>query len=87
MPDTTSDIFTLVDSLDPPALHSRRESILSRLDDGTGIRDYRKLSDEDLSELFAINRSLRRKQSGPPRKTPSEKASKAPKASGVADLF
>lgn len=65
--------FADLDSKTPTELMLRREAILDTCS-RDGVRDYASLSDEALSEMFEINRLLRKKNSGPPK-------ARAPKAS------
>lgn len=73
------DYFPHLDALDVPALHARRDELLttpSHFQDNA-IGDYSKLLDEPLAELLAVSRALRKKAAiGTKRK--SAKASKEP---------
>lgn len=62
MPDV-SDYFPHLEQLDIAQLHMRRVELLGTAPDG----DVTRLADEPLAELLAINRMVRRKQSGPPK--------------------
>jgi len=71
--------FPHLDALEVPALHARRDELLTKpehyLDNAVG--DYTKLLDEPLSELLAVSRALRKKAAiGTKRK--SAKAPKEP---------
>ena len=58
-----SDYFPHLDGMNQTELLMRRTTLLGEAPEG----DYMKLSDASLSELFAINRALRKKNSGPPK--------------------
>lgn len=66
------------------ALMRRREELHDTcLKDG--VRDYAKLSDDALEELFEINRLIRRKNSGPP-KAKKTKGENGTASGGIDDL-
>ena len=62
-----ADHFPHLDSYSHDQLMLRREELLDTcLKDG--VRDYKSMTDSSLEELFAVNRLLRRKNAGPPKK-------------------
>ena len=67
------DYFTELESLDVPALHARRDELLTsaqHYEQDATVGDYTKLLDEPLAELLAISRALRKKAAiGTKRKT------------------
>lgn len=64
--------FPHLDGMSSDQLMHRREELLDTcLKDG--VRDYNAMSDDALNELFYVNRLLRRKNSGPPKKVKSER--------------
>lgn len=68
-----ADYFPHLDTMDVAQLHARRNQLLSSAPGG----DFSKLEDEPLSELLAINRKVRQKQSGPPKAKTSSTKTKA----------
>lgn len=56
MPDIR-DVYTEVDAMELPQLHSRRDELITLAPEG----DPSKLDDDALTELLAINRALRKK--------------------------
>lgn len=62
-----SDHFPHLDNMSHDQLMLRREELLDTcLKDG--VRDYKAMTDAALEELFAVQRLLRRKNAGPPKK-------------------
>lgn len=58
------DYFPHLDALDVPALHARRDELLTlpaHYEAGATVGDYTKLRDEPLAELLAVSRALRKK--------------------------
>lgn len=58
------DYFPSLDALDVPALHARRDELLTlqtNYAEGATVGDYTKLLDEPLAELLAVSRALRKK--------------------------
>lgn len=64
--ENTPDAFSHLDSLTFDQLALMREELQDTcLKDG--VRDYARLTDEVLQQLFYINRLMRRKNAGPPK--------------------
>lgn len=71
------DVYAAVEKMDKDALHAARARITSKAINVHG-GNFRLLSDDELTELAAVNRVLRQKNAGPPSRVkagPKEAAS------------